>query len=168
MFSIITYGEWVCHALEIIGEIMYHVIDVYYTEDTQMEVNFPATDEALNSVNAFVESQLEAAGCTLKNQMKIMVALEELFVNIAHYAYGDEEGTVTLSIDFPGKDVVLSLKDSGKPFDPLIKSDPDVTLSAEERDIGGLGIFMVKKSMDDVSYRYENGQNIITIRHQIV
>lgn len=133
-----------------------------------MEVNFPATDEALADVNSFVESQLEAAGCSLKNQMKIMVALEELFVNVAHYAYDGETGFVTLGIDFEDKDMIMVLKDSGKPFNPLEKADPDISLSAEERDIGGLGIFMVKKSMDDVSYRYENNQNIITIRHQIV
>lgn len=132
-----------------------------------MEVIFPATDEALADVNSFVETRLEEAGCSPKNQMKIMVALEELFVNIAHYAYDGENGKVVLGLDFEGNDMVLTLKDNGKPFNPLEKADPDITLSAEERDIGGLGIFMVKKSMDDVNYRYEDGHNIITVRHQI-
>ena len=132
-----------------------------------MEMIFPATDEALSEVNSFVESQLEVAGCTMKNQMKIMVALEELFVNVAHYAYDGEEGRVILTLDFEGDNMILTLKDSGKPFNPLEKTDPDITLSADERDIGGLGIYMVKKSMDDVSYRYENGQNIITVSHKI-
>lgn len=132
-----------------------------------MKVIFPAEDEALSDVNAFVEQQLEEAGCSPKNQMKIMVALEELFVNVAHYAYGAEKGQVEIELDFEDKDMILKLKDSGKPFNPLAKLDPDVTLSAEERDIGGLGIFMVKKSMDKVDYKYEDGQNIIIIRHCI-
>lgn len=132
-----------------------------------MKVIFPAEDEALSDVNAFVEQQLEEAGCSPKNQMKIMVALEELFVNVAHYAYGVEKGQVEIELDFEDKDMILKLKDSGKPFNPLAKLDPDVTLSAEERDIGGLGIFMVKKSMDKVDYKYEDGQNIIIIRHCI-
>lgn len=144
-----------------------------------MEVIFPATDEALADVNSFVETRLEEAGCSPKNQMKIMIALEELFVNVAHYAYSGadaqsghdgqnvQDGKVAIDLDFEGGDMILSLKDSGRPFNPLEKADPDVTLSAEERNIGGLGIFMVKKSMDEVSYRYEEGCNIITIRHQI-
>lgn len=132
-----------------------------------MKVVFPAEDEALNDVNGFVEQKLEEAGCSMKNQMKILVALEELFVNIAHYAYEGEDGKVELSLDFEDKDMILELKDNGKPFNPLEKADPDVTLSAEERDIGGLGIFMVKKSMDDVNYRYEDGHNIISVRHCI-
>lgn len=133
-----------------------------------MEVVFPATDEALADVNAFVESQLEDAGCSMKNQMKIMVALEELFVNVAHYAYEGEKGQVILGLDFDDDNMILTLKDKGKPFNPLEKADPDITLSAEERDIGGLGIFMVKKSMDNVSYKFEDGQNIITVRHKII
>ncbi len=132
-----------------------------------MEAVFPATDEALQHVNQFVEEQLEAAGCLMKNQMKIMVALEELFVNVAHYAYEDGDGTVKVILDIRDDTMVLSLIDSGVPFDPLAKEDPDVTLSASERQIGGLGIYMVKKTMDDVAYRYEDGQNIITITHRI-
>ncbi len=132
-----------------------------------MEAVFPATDEALQHVNQFVEEQLEAAGCLMKNQMKIMIALEELFINVAHYAYGDGDGTVKVILDIKDDTMVLSLIDTGTPFDPLAKEDPDVTLSAEERQIGGLGIYMVKKSMDDVTYSYENGQNIITITHRI-
>lgn len=133
-----------------------------------MELIFPATDEALADVNTFIENQLDAAGCTPANQMKIMVAIEELFVNIAHYGYDGSDGKVVLGIDFIGEDMLLTLKDNGKPFNPLEKADPDVTLSAEERDIGGLGIFMVKKSMDDVQYRYEDGYNIITIKKRII
>ena len=132
-----------------------------------MEAVFPATDEALQHVNQFVEEQLEAAGCLMKTQMKIMVALEELFINVAHYAYGDGDGTVKVILEIKDDTMVLSLTDSGMPFDPLAKEDPDVTLAAEDRQIGGLGIYMVKKTMDDVAYAYENGQNIITITQKI-
>ncbi|MCR5267603.1 MAG: ATP-binding protein [Lachnospiraceae bacterium] len=132
-----------------------------------MEAIFSATDEALRDVNLFVESNLEEAGCTMKNQMKIMVALEELFVNVAHYAYEGGTGDVKLSLDFQDDRMILTLTDSGKPFDPLAKEDPDISLSAEERRIGGLGIFMVKKTMDDVQYEHRDGCNIVTITHKI-
>ncbi|MBO4903414.1 MAG: ATP-binding protein [Lachnospiraceae bacterium] len=132
-----------------------------------MEKIFPATDEALQDVNLFVEGNLEEAGCSMKNMMKIMVALEELFVNVAHYAYEDGDGKVSVSFDLDGDNMILTLKDSGKPFDPLAKADPDISLSAEERQIGGLGIYMVKKSMDDVQYEYKDGCNIVTITHNI-
>ena len=129
---------------------------------------FPATDEALAQVNQYVEECLEAAGCSMKNQMKIMVALEELFINVAHYAYpAGEKGTVAIDLSFHDDVMRMTLKDSGIPFDPLAKEDPDITLSAGERKIGGLGIYMVKKTMDTVSYVYENGQNILTITHRI-
>ncbi len=118
-------------------------------------------------MNIFVEGNLEEAGCSMKNQMKIMVALEELFVNVAHYAYEDGDGKVSVSFDLDGDNMILTLKDSGKPFDPLAKADPDISLSAEEREIGGLGIYMVKKSMDDVQYEYTDGCNIVTITHKI-
>ena len=132
-----------------------------------MKAVFPATDAALQDVNQFVEEQLEAAGCTPKNMMKIMVALEELFINVAHYAYSGEEGDVEISVDIADDTMVLRLTDSGMPFDPLAKEDPDVTLDANERRIGGLGIYMVKKTMDTMTYAYENGQNIVTITHKI-
>ncbi len=132
-----------------------------------MDKTVAATDEALRDVNLFVESALEEAGCTMKNQMKIMVALEELFINVAHYAYDEPGGTVKLGLDITDDTMVLSLCDSGKPFDPLKKEDPDITLGADERRIGGLGIYMVKQTMDDVQYEYTNGCNIVTITHKI-
>lgn len=132
-----------------------------------MEVVFPATDESLQKAMQTVEEQLEEAGCSPKNQMKIMIALEELFVNVAHYAYEGEEGQVILNLDIKDDTMVLKLKDSGKPFNPLAKEDPDITLGAGERQIGGLGIFMVKKTMDDFTYNYEDGQNVVTITHKI-
>ena len=101
--------------------------------------------------------------------MPITVALEEVFVNVAHYAYPNGSGDVSLSIDFDSESrrMTFPMTASGIPFDPLAKPDPDITLSAEERQIGGLGIFMMKMTMDDVSYVYKDGQNILTMKKTI-
>lgn len=121
--------------------------------------------ENLDEVIAFVDGELEATICNPKIQMQIDIAVEEIFVNIAHYAYTPKIGHATIRVqilsDPPGVDITFI--DSGVPYDPLAKEDPDTTLSAEERQIGGLGIFMVKKSMDDVKYEYKDGHNILTI-----
>jgi anti-sigma regulatory factor (Ser/Thr protein kinase) len=105
----------------------------------------------------------------MKIQTAICVAIEEVFVNVARYAYGDEEGDMTLGIGFDSesREITFQLTDKGTPFDPLKKPDPDITLSAEERDIGGLGIFITKKTMDSVEYVYENGKNILTMIKKI-
>ena len=101
--------------------------------------------------------------------MAICVAIEEVFVNIAHYAYGDGEGHVNLGIGFDPTQgaVTFRMADKGIPFDPLKKPEPDITLSAEDREIGGLGIFMVKKTMDDITYEYKDGQNILKIKKNL-
>ena len=130
---------------------------------------FPAKTEALNDVLGFVEETLESFDCSMKIQMAVSVAIEEVFVNVAHYAYGDGEGDVTLGIDFDAdsRAVTFRMADRGVPFDPLKKPDPDITLSAEEREIGGLGIFITKKTMDTVTYAYQNGENVLTMTKKI-
>ena len=130
---------------------------------------FPAKTEALNDVLGFVEETLEGIECPMKTQMAICVAIEEVFVNVAHYAYPDSDGVVNLHIAFDeeSRDITFRMADKGVPFDPLQKTDPDVTLSAEEREIGGLGIFITKKTMDSLSYAYENGENILTMIKKI-
>lgn len=127
----------------------------------------PAKDEALNEVLAFVDEILEANDCSMKAQMQIDIAVEELFVNIAHYAYGDENGEAEIEASVADGLCTISFKDKGVEFDPLKKPDPDITLSAEERQIGGLGIFMVKKSMNSVAYERKDGTNILTITKSI-
>ena len=123
-----------------------------------------ATKENLLKVNEFVEANLEKIECPMKAMMQISVAVEEIYINIASYAYGDAIGQaeILLDTDTAGQ-VSITFMDSGTPYDPLAKEDPDITLSAEERGIGGLGIFMVKKSMDDVLYKHEDGKNILTL-----
>lgn len=126
---------------------------------------FPADDTALRDVLGFVEETLESAGCPMKVTMALCVAIEEVFVNVAHYAYGDGKGDVKLAISLSENDstVIFRMSDKGTPFDPLKRPDPDITLPVEEKEIGGLGIFITKKTMDTVSYAYKNGENILTM-----
>ena len=136
-----------------------------------MEANLkvPASLDELPNVLAFVDEKLESIGCPMKTQMQIDVAVEEVFVNIAHYAYTPETGNAVITTRIsPEKDVVeIEFRDSGIPFNPLEKPDPDVSLSAEDRKIGGLGIYMVKKSMDSMTYARRDGQNILTLTKKV-
>ena len=119
----------------------------------------------LLEVQSFIDEQLEEAGCPMLTQTAIDIAVEEVFVNIASYAYSQESGTVAVQVTMHEDPLAVEITfiDSGKPYDPLAKEDPDTTLSLKERKQGGLGIFMVKKSMDNVRYEYKDGQNILTI-----
>ena len=133
------------------------------------ELMIDAKVENLNTVLDFLTSYLERTKCSKKIQIQLELAVEEIFVNIASYAYGSEKtGQVLINME-TGKDscLVIRFTDWGVPYNPLKKEDPDVTLSAEERKIGGLGIYMVKKSMDRVCYEYENGKNIFLIEKNI-
>ena len=134
-----------------------------------LEITVDAQIRNIPVVTSFVDEQLEQLGTAIKQQMAIDVAIDEIFTNIASYAYPGASGSATIRFDFDPeeKSAVITMIDSGIPFDPLQKPDPDVTLSAEERQIGGLGIFLVKKTMDQVLYRRENGKNILTIRKKI-
>lgn len=128
-----------------------------------------AKDENLDEVIAFFEEELEKAECPMKTTVAVTVALEEIFVNVAHYAYEGNEGDVKVGFHFDDKTRVATFEftDTGVPFNPLNKKDPDVTLSAEDRNIGGLGIYITKKTMDKISYRYENEENILTMVKKI-
>ena len=128
------------------------------------ELILAATVENIEVVTDFVNEQLEELDCPMKVQMQIDIAIDELFGNIAHYAYNPEVGDATVRVEVI---VVITFIDSGVPYDPLAKEDPDTTLSAEDRQIGGLGIYMVKKSMDDITYEYKDGQNILAIKKSL-
>ena len=134
------------------------------------ELTLAASLENIPVVTAFIDEQLEALDYSMKVQMQIDIAIDELFGNIAHYAYpgGTGDATVRFVFDETTHTVSITFIDSGIPFDPLQKVDPDVTVSAEEREVGGLGIFMVKKTMDRINYQYENGCNILTIQKQLM
>jgi anti-sigma regulatory factor (Ser/Thr protein kinase) len=129
------------------------------------ELRIDAKTENLEQVLAFLDAELESIDCPMKEQMQLDVAVEEIFVNIASYAYQPGEGDALIELEkLEGPDrVAVTFIDSGVPYDPLAKEDPDVTLSAEERQIGGLGIYMVKKSMDEMTYEYKDNKNILKI-----
>ena len=133
------------------------------------ELTVDATVENIMRVTAFVDEQLEALDCPVKARMQIDIAIDELFGNIAHYAYHPEVGAATVRVEVVQEplSVVVTFIDHGIPYDPLARQEPDTGLSAEDREIGGLGIFMVKKSMDEISYEYKDGKNILRIKKAI-
>lgn len=133
------------------------------------ELTIAATTENIETVTDFVNEQLEALDCPMRARIQIDIAIDELFGNIAHYAYNPEVGSATVRVEVIRDPlaVIITFIDKGVPYDPLQNVDPDVTLSAEERQVGGLGIYMVKKSMDEISYEYKNGQNILTIKKRL-
>ena len=128
------------------------------------EITIPAQPEHLYNVLAFVGEAMRDAGISEINQNNINIAVEEIFVNIASYAYPDGEGDIDVRLSAGSGQITVEFRDGGTPYDPLAKPDPDTSLSAMERDIGGLGILIVKKLMDHVEYRYENNMNTLLIQ----
>lgn len=133
------------------------------------EWTFEATVERIAWLTDQVNEELESLDCPIKAQMQIDVAIDELLANIASYAYDLDAGEVTVRMDFDADTRMVSLTfiDSGVAYDPLAKPDPDVTLAVEQREVGGLGIFLVKKTMDDMTYVRRDGRNELTIRKRI-
>ena len=130
------------------------------------ELTIEASPENLNDVTNIVCEELEAVRCPPKLQMQISLAVEEIFINIACYAYSPATGNAVIRISIDDA-VVIRFEDTGKPYNPLETPSPDITLPADEREIGGLGVFMVKHLMDEVAYSYENGKNILTVTKKI-
>ena len=133
------------------------------------ELTLDATIENVTAVTSFVDEQLERLGCPLESQAQIDIAIDELFSNIAYYAYNPETGPATVRVEVIEEplSVEITFIDSGVQYNPLAKDDPDISLALDERGIGGLGIYIVKNSMDDVSYEYKDGKNILRIRKTI-
>ena len=133
------------------------------------EWTFEAKIDRIPWLTEQIDALLEGLDCPMKAQMQIDVAIDEWMANIASYAYGDGGGDVTVRFDYQPDDrtVALTFIDSGIPYDPLAKPDPDVTLSVDKREVGGLGIFMIKKTMDDMTYARRDGHNVLTIRKRI-
>lgn len=133
------------------------------------ELDIPAQKENLSEVLKFIDVELEQLGCSMRLQTAIDVAVEEIFVNISSYAYDPEVGQATIRVDVSEDPLTIEIGfiDSGTPYDPLAKPDPNTKIPIRERKKGGLGIYMVKKSMDDISYEYKDGKNILTIKKMI-
>lgn len=130
------------------------------------EITVTATVDNLDRVLAFVDRQMELAGCSARLMTQVDMAVEEVFVNIAHYAYHPEEGEASVRCEAGGEPfrITVGFADSGRPFNPLEHENPDVTVNAGQRQIGGLGIYMAKKLMDEIEYEYRDGKNILTLR----
>lgn len=130
------------------------------------KIRVKATRDNLETVTEFLDEILEEKNCPGKIRLQIDLALEEMFINIVNYAYMPDTGDMELHVSFDEaeRELTMVLVDSGIPYDPLAKKDPDVTLSAEKRKIGGLGIFLVKKTMDSMSYERRDGLNILTMK----
>ena len=135
----------------------------------QRKLKIEAKVDNLQTVMDFVDSELEKMGASMKVQMQMDLAVEELFVNIASYAYPDSVGDAQIVVeqDQEEKALHVSFIDWGQEYNPLEKEDPDITLSANDRQIGGLGIFMVKKNVDAIEYEYSQGRNIVSIVKKI-
>lgn len=133
------------------------------------ELTVKAVLENISKVTEFIDGELEAIGCPVRAQIHIDVAVDELFGNIAHYAYTGDAGNATVRFNFDESTHLISVTfiDDGVPFNPLEHKEPNVTLPMEEREVGGLGIYLVRKTMDTVKYRRENNCNILTIEKKI-
>lgn len=128
------------------------------------ELIVEAKVENMETVLDFVNERL--GGCSMKIQNQIGIVVDEVFSNIAHYAYSPEVGSVTVRIAV-GDDIAIEFEDSGIAYDPLSEKTPDTTLSADEREFGGLGVFMVKNIMDSMEYRREDEKNVLTIKKKV-
>ena len=131
-------------------------------------ITVEAKIENVDKVTEFVNEVLEEKDCPLKVQMQLDVAIDEIFGNIAYYAYGKAAEMPQYKLKWKiSAEITLIFIDQGTPYNPLENKDPDITLDIEDREIGGLGIFLVKKTMDELSYEYVDGQNILTMKKEL-
>lgn len=135
------------------------------------QIETKASLENFETILAEVEGLLTETGCPMDMLYDLNISFEEIFVNIASYAYsqGDGDGMIRILMEIqenPYK-VLIKFRDTGIPYNPLEKEDPNIDLPGEERPIGGLGIFFVKNMMDEVIYEYQNGENVLTIAREV-
>jgi anti-sigma regulatory factor (Ser/Thr protein kinase) len=135
--------------------------------DEWKEIKIEAISENLDRTLDFVNAELEKMDCPPKTQLQIDIAIEEIFINIARYAYGPKPGFAVIRIRTGPNEIRLEFEDKGMPYNPLEKDDPDIGIPVEDRPIGGLGVFMVKKMMDAVEYRYEGSSNLLSLKKTI-
>lgn len=133
------------------------------------EITIDADIKNLNEITSFLNNIIDNYDCSMEVKFQLELAIEEIYVNIAYYAYPNAIGSTTIRYDIVNEDdkpplLVLDILDQGEEYNPLEEKNPDISLDAMAREIGGLGIFIVKESMDFVDYHYENGNNIFTIK----
>lgn len=131
------------------------------------KLTIDATVENLENVTEFITSSLEEKNCSMKIIMQMELVIEEIFVNVASYAYRPNVGPVTICKEIDDQALTISFIDGGVDYNPLEHEDPDINAGIDEREIGGLGIFLVKKNVDEVSYERKDGQNILTIKKNL-
>lgn len=135
--------------------------------DKEYVLRIPAKVEGLDLILAFVSYLLDLNGCSGKARTQLRTAVEEIYVNQTLYAYPEGNGWAEMRGSVENDVATFTLIDGGTPFDPLAKADPDILLSGEERGIGGLGIFMVKTTMDEMKYEYRDGCNRLMMRRRL-
>lgn len=165
--TVCNVGDTVMEVLHITG--FDEILTIIRIQEKEQTFSIEAKTDNLDQVLDFIRRTLEKQECPIHILGQIEVAAEEIFVNIARYAYetGVGDAGIRVEVEQDPLRVAITFMDHGVPYDPLQREDPDTTLSAEERQIGGLGIYMVKKSMDDVCYDYQDGKNILTIRKNL-
>ncbi len=132
------------------------------------EICLKATIENMKEVFDFIETELAGTeGCSRADILKIHMMVDELFVNVASYAYGEDEGDVTVGVDIDGDLAIISFTDSGVPYNPLNQAAPNVELATRDRKKGGLGVYMVRNTVDDIQYEYRDGKNIVRIYKKV-
>ena len=175
-----TYQQFVVSNLMTINENKSYLVTTGYNRTElffpnirkglpMKEITLPAEVDQIKKVTDFVNDYLEEAGLTERSRIQIDVAIDEIFGNISRYAYAPGKGNVTVRVDTKDDPftAVITFIDRGVPFDPLTSESPDLTIPVKERPIGGLGLYFVKNTMDRVTYRYEDGQNILMIERLI-
>ena len=130
--------------------------------EMKKELTVNADVKQLGTVMDFISAFLEESGCDFRTENHIALLVEELFVNIASYAY-ENGGDVDIAAQLFQDSIFITVSDNGKPFNPLEQREPDIKASAEDRPIGGLGIFLAKKLMDSIAYEYRDGKNRLTL-----
>lgn len=135
----------------------------------EKELMVKAVIEELDCVLNLVRQGVSQTGGDEGIGLCVEMIAEEIYTNIASYAYPDvtKEARIICKVTDDPLTMTVIFEDWGIPYNPLLKEDPDITASVEDRPIGGLGIFMTKKMMDDVSYEYKDGRNRLTIRKNI-
>ena len=133
------------------------------------ELTIEARLENLDLVNDFVQHSISNCDCSKKSIMQLGVIVEEIFVNIVSYAYPEKNGQATIQTEIQKDPLAIALTfiDRGVKYNPLQNEDPDLQLSVEERGIGGLGIYLVKNMVEEISYKYEDGKNILSLKKKL-
>jgi serine/threonine-protein kinase RsbW len=132
--------------------------------ETLSQAVVPAKLENLEALVAHIAGSAEEAGFDPKRISEMQIAAEEALVNVMNYAYGSEAGDVRVVCGPTGDNrFIIEIADSGTPFDPLSVAEPDTSADVSERRIGGLGILLIRKLMDEVRYRREDGKNVLPL-----